>query len=315
MGIKEAPIGIKTYYKCIKRDYANIKEDTLQVIDKLKTEINVDTEDIKNNLDVYKNKFNINLMDYDEFVNKRYTTGKFNKMAKGLYLNRNNNYELTGELYNLVKLSTKQKELKEYEEGLDVCNKIEGLNLKDFTNILKVFYTKVHEKMIKEGAGYVLEGNLGWLCINRCVIDKQRPMLDFNATKKREQELKAAGKKIWNKEEADWCAAKGIEYKAEDKRVFRNDACCYEIPIIGSTIKGRSSLRFTSAVYVGSSIKHQGYDDWLKLVNNVDDALKLPLDIRKKLYMCLKLDKDLYIKFIRNEHQKPIISPKINRKD
>ena len=56
----------------------------------------------------------------------------------------------------------------------------------------------------------------------------------------------AAGKKIYNKEEADWCARNGIEYKAEDKRVFRKDEYCYEIPLIHCRITNGHSMVFKS---------------------------------------------------------------------
>lgn len=109
MGVWKRPIGYKTYYSIMhKRALVNL-EEALEKRKELANIIDVEHEDIKSNLDIYKDKFNINLMDYPEFVENKYITGNFNKVAKGLYLNRNNNYELTGELFNLVKYVDHQK--------------------------------------------------------------------------------------------------------------------------------------------------------------------------------------------------------------
>lgn len=68
--------------------------------------------------------------------------------------------------------------------------------MKDYKEILEVFYYKVQELMIKKGIAYAFEGMLGCIVINRCHLLKHRPMLDYQATKQREKELLAAGKKF-----------------------------------------------------------------------------------------------------------------------
>lgn len=40
--------------------------------------------------------------------------------------------------------------------------------MKDYKEILEVFYYKVQELMIKKGIAYAFEGMLGCIVINRC---------------------------------------------------------------------------------------------------------------------------------------------------
>ena len=316
MGVWKRPIGYKTYYSIMhKRALVNL-EEALEKRKELANIINIEHEDIKSNLDIYKDKFNIDLMNYPEFVENKYITGNFNKIAKGLYLNRNNNYELTGELFNLVKYVDHQKNYYKLEKEIEKLNKLVKLKMKDYKEILEVFYYKVQELMIKKGIAYAFEGMLGCIVINRCHLLKHRPMLDFQATKQREKELLAAGKKIYNKEEADWCARNGIEYKAEDKRVFRKDEYCYEIPLIHCRITNGHSMVFKSIDFMHKECRHKTKAQLLKECHyNVDELCKLKCDIRLKLLLCIEADKTLYIKYIRNEKQEPFRFRTNNRED
>jgi hypothetical protein len=170
--------------------------------------------------------------------------------------------------------------------------------------------------MVLNGYGYHLGSNIGWICFNRCKLIKPKPKIDFIATRRREAELKAQGKKIYNKEEADWCKAHGIDYVAEDKRVFQNLEYVYELPLINSTITNGDKLEFRPSNYVGRKLGKYTYDQLIKEANyDTTKICELDIDVRKKLALCEKVDKILYTKFIRNENQEPIINPKVNRKN
>ena len=189
------------------------------------------------------------------------------------------------------------------------------ITIDSYFKILKQYYYEVEKQLILKGYGYALEGDLGWLCINRCkVVQGQRKKLDFLATKRNKAALLAEGKRLWNKQEAEYAEKVGIDYKGVDYRKFINEEYCYEIPLINCrTLKGKK-VKF-KVLQDNREIKVKTEEEVLKECNNdVNKVCNLDLDIRKKLYMCLKLDNLLYLNFIRNEGQQSAHTPKANRK-
>lgn len=316
MAIKEIPTNVKTYYKSLQDNYKAKKEEAILVKEELMSRITEEHKRISEDIQIYKDKFNVDLEDYKEFKDNKYINGSFLKVAKGMFINRNNDYELVSDLFSLYNLANLQKQVYDLDKDIEKCDKILTINLKDYTEILRVFYTEVHKKLILEGYGYAFSKDIGWICINRCVIRKQRPMLDYAATKKREAELKAKGARIYNKEEDDWCKRNGIEYVAEDKRVFRRDEYCYEIPLLDCKLPNGSKLKLELADYRHSSLRGKTNEELSELANNnPKEICELKLDIRTKLTLCDKIDKILYTKFIRNENQEPVATRKANRKN
>lgn len=316
MAIKETPINFRVYYKSMIATNTRKKETAIEAYNKLRSQEKVKYENIKSYIEVYKNNFHINLMDYEEFVNNEYSNGRFLKLAKGLFINRTNNYELVSDLYDLYTLAKQQFELSNLKQNIAFCDKLLSLSLKTYTEILRTYYTEVHKKLILEGGGYSFDEGIGWICINRCVLRKAKPRIDYAATKKREAELKAAGKRIYNKEEADWCKRNGLNYEAEDKRVFMTNEYCYEIPLIASKLPNGTKLKLETSDYRHSSLRGITNEQLIESCKgNTEKICELPVDIRTKLILCDKSDKILYTKFIRNENQQPIATPKANRKN
>lgn len=316
MAIKETPVNLKHYYKILIEDIAHNKELAVKEQEALSKKEIEQYNELKSCSNLYKNKYKINLEDYDEFKNNKYVNGRFLKFAKAVFTNSHNNYELQTDLYYIYDLANSQYTLYTLNREIKLYNKILELNLKDYTEILRVFMTEVHKKMILEGNGYAFGENIGWICINRCLLHKPKPRINFAATKRREKELKESGAKIYNKEEAEWCKQNGINYNAEDKRVFLNDEYCYEIPLIGCKLTNGTKYKLTIADYRHSSIRGKTNEDLIKECNNdLTKICELPVDIKTKLTMCDSINKKLYIKFIRNEAQQSINAPKANRKD
>lgn len=316
MAIKEIPTNFRVYYASMRSATTQKKESAIEAREELIADITELSHNIKSKVEHYEKEFKVKLNDYEEFVENKYITGKFLRLAKGMFLNRSNNYELVSDLFDLHKLASKQKELHNLEHDIELYDKLLNLSLKEYNHILKVYFTEVHKQMVLNGYGYHLGGNIGWICFNRCKLVKHKPRIDFIATRRREAELKAQGKKIYNKEEADWCKAHGIDYVAEDKRVFQNLEYVYELPLINSTVTSGPRLEFRVSNYVGRNLSHYTYDKLLELANyDTTKICELDIDIRKKLTLCEKVDKILYTKFIRNENQEPIINPKVNRKN
>lgn len=314
MAIKETPANIRVYYKLFINSNKQKLEDAINLKEKLKDETNKLHGTIKQWIYVYINEFNFNPEAYIEFENNTYTTGRFYKATRGLLINKENNYELVSDLFSIYELASKQKEIYDIETNIELYKRCISLTLKQYTEILRVYYTEVHKHLILDGEGYAFTGNIGWICVNRCVFDKKKPMLDYAATKKREKELKEKGERIYNKEEAEWCEKNGIEYKAEDKRVFVCNEYCYQIPLIDSKLPDSKLLEFTISDYRHRDCRGKTNNELIESCNNNTTKIcELSVDLKTKVTLCDKADKILYTKFIRNENQKPFTFTKTNR--
>lgn len=316
MGIKETPTNIKVYYNSMKDAITLKHKEAVEAFTSLKSLLETTYKELLSCLDVYKNNFKVNLNDYPEFVENRYIDGTFLKVAKGMFINRSNNYQLVSDLFDLYNYARQQKEKHDLMHQIEIYEKLLNLSLKEYTEILRTYMTEVHKKLILEGNGYVFGENIGWICINRCLINKARPKLDYAATKKRKAELIAQGKRLYNKEEADWCIKNGIEYKAEDYRVFINKEYCYEIPLLNCKLPNGTKYKLEIADYRHSSLRGSSNEDLVnQCKSNTTKICELPIDLKTKLTLCEQTDKILYTKFIRNENQQPSTTPKANRKN
>ena len=316
MGTKETPTNIKVYYASMRDAIAQKHKEAVSALDALQSLIKTTHEELLSCKDVYKNEFNINLLEYPEFIENKYIDGTFLKVAKGAFINRSNNYKLVSDLFELYNYAKQVKNRYDLSNTLTKYEKMLSLNLKEYTEILRVYMTEVHKKMILEGNGYVFGENIGWICINRCLLTKSRPKLDYAATKKKKAELLAQGKRLYNKEEEEWCRKNGITYKAEDYRVYINKEYCYEIPLLNCKLPNGTKYKLEIADYRHSSLRGKTNEDIINLCNkDIKKICELPLDVKTKLTLCEQTDKILYTKFIRNEAQQPSTTPKANRKN
>lgn len=314
MAVKEIPTNFRIYYKLFIEDNKQKLEDALELKEKLEEDVRIKHDNIEAWKEVYLKEFNLNLDTYIEFENNKYITGKFFRTAKGLFINKQNDYELVADLFNLYDLASTQKDIYDCIKKIAFYEKCIKITLKEYTEILRAYYTEVHKKLILEGQGYAFSNNIGWICVNRCVFDKKHPMLDYAATKKREKELLEKGERIWNKEEADWCLRNGIEYKAKDKRVFVCNEYCYQIPLIDCRLPGGDQLKLEISDYRERSLRGMTNDDMIAACNrDTKKICELSVGLKTKVTLCDKVDKILYTKFIRNENQKPITFRKTNR--
>lgn len=316
MAIKKTSINIHDYHRLMVIAYTKKLNEANALKRTIKDDIQKLYKEIKDNLDTYKDKFNVNLLDYDEFVLNTYTNGKFFKMAKGLYLNKVNNYELVSDLYDLRQLADLQKRLVELDKKIAFYSKLASMKYREYEKILSIYFTEVHKKMILEGAGYAFGSNIGWICANRVVFKNVAPHIDYIATRRREAELKAKGERIWNKEEAEWCKRNGIEYKAADKRVFQSVEYGYEFPLIDCKLENGRKYKLCVTNYIHKQLRGKTYEELIELCGrDTNKICELPVDLNIKLKLCDKADKLLYAKFIRNENQESLSYAKANRKN
>lgn len=307
--IKEIPTNFRVYYKNMRISYTRKKEEVENKINNLEQEVNKLhkqlLEDYKNNKPLYS----VKLTSYQEFVYNKYINGELFRVAEGCYLNKKNNYILTSVNFNVYNYAKLQKELHQAKKDIILYDKLLSLNLKEYNKLLKIYYNKVHEKMICQGYGYAFHGKIGWICINRCHVIKQKSHIDYNQTKLNKAKIIAEGKRLYNKVEAEWCKTHGIEYDGVDPRVYRFPEYVYEIPLLHSKLPNGDKLKFTTTNYYSRAIRGKSNEEIIK-ESNADKykICKLDIDIRAKLDLCLEIDKILYTKFIRNEDQKPSVA-------
>ena len=314
--IKEVPTNFRVYYTSMKNTYAQKRNEAIKKIDSLTSELTELYNFIVNDIETNKQDYAVNLKDYKEFVENKYIDGQFLRVAKGILINKKGDYELIGKNYDIYKIAELQKTIYDIEKNITLYNKLLNITLKEYQQVVKAFYEKVQEKMILDGCGYVFDGMIGWICINRIHLTKTKPHIDYAATKLRKKQLREEGKKIYNKEEAEWCEKNGFEYKAEDGRVFQKIEYVYEIPLIGCKLPNGKDIKFKTSDYRGRSVRGKTNADLYKLADGDKHKIcKLDIDIRTKLYLSLDADKTLYSKFIRNENQKASVVKPTDRKN
>lgn len=314
MATKETPIGVREYYKSMIAITTRKRNKAIETKESIKDTIKSLHKDIIDCKNIFLNEYNFNIDEYPEVIDNKYVNGQFYKAAKSAFINRANNYKLVSDLFDLYSLAKYQKQVYELNKEIALYDKMLSLKLKEYTELIRTYYTQVHKEMIINGYGYVFEGRTGWICINRCKLINQKPQLDYAATKKKEAELKAAGKKIYNQDEANWCRINGIEYIAEDKRVFTTNEYCYEIPLINCNLTNGTKLKFTVADYRHQDIRGKTNQDLInECEGDVNKICELKIDLKTKLTLCDTVNKGLYINFIRNENQKSVVFSKTYR--
>ena len=316
MAIKEIPTNFRVYYKSMRETIRPKYEKAVDEYEKGIVEERALYDDVKLRLSSYKDTYKFDLMSYKEFVDNTYINGEFFEAAKSLFLNKKKSYLATNPAYTIYKLARRQKELFDLKHQIDIYEKMLDLSLDDYQKVLQAFYTEVHKRLIIDGYGYVFESPIGWTCINRCkIVEGKRKHLDYNATKLNKEKLIAEGKRLWNKEEAEYAKQVGMDYDGVDYRVYLQGEVCYEMPLLGCRLNTGEKYRLTPT-FARRHIKGKTAE---QLINECDRDLnkicELPIDIKLKLKLCLETDNILYLNFIRNEAQQSAHTPKANRKN
>ena len=315
MAIKETPTNFRCYYKKMR---ASITEKYNKLVDEYGSAYVREKklyEELIKKIDKYKVNHDIDLRSYKEFVENEYIDGSFYDDVKGLFINKKNNYKVIQPLYSLYKLAKMQKELHENHKTRRLYSKMLSLNLKQYAKVLETFYNEVHKKLIIEGCGYMFEDNIGWLCINRCkVVQGNRKLLDFQATKRNKEKLLAEGKRLWNKDEYEYAKSLGLDYDGVDYRKYLEAEYCYEFALLDTKLKLDDKIRFEPCArrsHIEGRTDEQVITD---CDNDLNKICELQIDVKRKLNLCIKTNDLLYLNFIRNESQQSAHTPKANRK-
>ncbi len=301
--IKPMPVHIREYYKAMRTAYTQKKDEALKEREELIEEVFLLQSHIMEHHDDYL-KYKINLSDYPEFINNEYVDGQFYKMCKSAFLNKQNDYTLTSELSDLLKLAEKQYKIVELKKQLEFYDKVLSIKVNEYTRYMRTYFNEVHKKMIIEGYAYHFGHNLGDVIINRVKVTSKRKHIDYKATKEKKAQILANGGRLYNKAEAEWCAKNGIEYKAEDGRVYLNSEYIYEVFVANKRFPEASSFNFTTQDYRSVEIRGKSNKQLIEECDkDLNKICELPVDMKTKLTMCLESNAMLYTNFIRNENQ------------
>ena len=297
--IRNKSIGITEYYESFRKNTELKLERTKIAYDELVNVISERRSAIVPNLD----KFRLPIVDYPEFQQNKYINGRLEDAAKSMY--QDNDLDITDKHlhFKLVSYAVSLRKIKQYVEDINKYERMLKVDFKTYRDFIRQFYEEVQRQMIINGYGYRLEGKLGWICINR-VLNTGKRVVDFEATRLNKAKLIAEGKQIYDKEQAEWCKENDIEYDAVKATVFKQDVAWYEFALIGCTLPNKQDIKFTPTDTVSKITRNYNQEELIKLCNEDKEKIcKLDLSCKRKLTLCLKADKLLYSKFIRNENQ------------
>lgn len=307
--IKKA-INIPRYYKDFIEENKIKRERARITVDELTATIASKRSAIVPDVD----KFKYSIIDYPEFKENKYINGDLENAANAMFKSIRKDLELKNLCFRLVEYAADLRRIYEETEKIKLYDKMINVSFKEYKRIVKIYYNAVERALILKGYGYHLEDKLGWLCINR-VLNTGARICDFAATKKNKERLIAEGKQVYNKEDAEYCREHGIEYNAVNATVYRADEVWYEYCLLGSRVQGRT-LSFKAFETRDIKIRQYSSEELLKVLNNdVNKIMDLDLSMNHKFLLCIKADKTLYTKFIRNEEQKKSLYGTRSRKN
>lgn len=121
MAIKETPTNFRVYYGLMREANNKRLDELIEEKDKLENEVRQLFEKLKDNVDNYKNIFNIDLTSYKEFNENKYINGDYYKDAKGLFMNRRGDYKIENDLYSIFDHARKQEMIHNCEKEMSRC--------------------------------------------------------------------------------------------------------------------------------------------------------------------------------------------------
>lgn len=306
----------QTYYKKMKIDYTEKREELVKQFEELDARTKELHKNITSDLDTYGKAVHVDLAGYKELAKNVYENGAFYRVIKNALLRYPEDYQRSIEFKELVEYVGKKKDMYDIEPKIKHYDKCLALSLEQYRELLKTFYDEVTRQMVLEGYGYRFEGRLGYVVINRCRKYKGRRSIDIHKTKERKKELEAQGIQVWDKDQAAFAKKHGLEYNAVSATVYQNVEAFYEVVLVDCNIPNGNKLKFRVPNTVSHKIEERSYEDMIRNCNrDVNEICKLPIDFRKKAYLCMEVDKTLYKKYIRNEEQVALSIAKVSRKD
>lgn len=293
------PINLSKYYQDMKDAYTLELERARLSYDELADNM----VEKRSKIVPYVDTFALPIIDYPEFQQNKYINGRLETAAKGMYEDKRNDLEHKHLCFRLVAYAVDLRKMNELAQKIKLYEKCVDIKYNDYRDIVRAFYNKVHEALIIKAHGYRLEGKLGFVCINR-VLNTGCKICDFIATARYKKELQAKGIRVWNREEAEFAKANGLEYDAVDARIYKADESWYELALCNCALPRALSYKLHTIDYRSPEIRKYNYEGLIELTGGDKEKIcQLPISLKIKLSLCLQVDKIMYTKFIRNEQQ------------
>jgi hypothetical protein len=300
MRINESPSNYWSYYKSWQKANDLKRNAGERELERLTKKVIVEREEIKSNLDLYKERYKLNLMDYPEFVDRKHTTGALYRTAKTLFMNRAENHELVAELYDLFVFTKHLKRIAELPAELSFYDRCLALSVKAYRDILKAYYLEVQKKLILEAGGYRFSHDIGLVAIHRVKVTNPHKKLNYGATMLKKRQMIAEGRHLWNKEEAEWCEKNHLPYNGEDYRVFLDAPFVYKLTLYDCRLPNGRLVRFRHANSTPRKFQNISPEDLAQhFDNSLEKICESELCFRQKILVCDKADPTMYAKFIR----------------
>lgn len=178
------------------------------------------------------------------------------------------------------------------------------LTITEYKKLVQKFYNYGVMKCILEGYAYRVTGGLGDIIYNRWKVTSKKKVIDFNETNKKKREILAAGKKLYDKEEAEICRIRGIKYDGIPYITYKTNDYYYELKLINNSKYKNVNIKFDRKDRMDHKYLRMSQEEVAAICNSVDDIYKTKFDIRFKLGVLLKFEPMSYLNFIRNAEQK-----------
>jgi len=257
-------------------------------------------EEVKTKRNIIEDNFNIKLDNYKEWTDNEYND------KESLYLKTVKIYKENKEDINIQAIialmrycNIIRREFRSNEE-LTLLTREMNIKLGVYRDYLCNFFNRVH-KIILEGDAFKLGNNIGTIILNYVDMKNHKQIIDYTASRKKKAELKAAGKKIYNSNEAIWYKARNIPYEAESHIVYKDTQSFYKFVIFSGGVLYKNKLIFEHSEYINKKYRgltqKQVADTFCK---NKQDVYDLQTDIKYKLNVLLYKKFVTHLTYVRN---------------
>ena len=242
--------------------------------------------------------YNLILDDYTiEFVNQEYNP--LLELEKNVI--KLLKKDIKGKRQDIIELakwcSILKNEYNTFKE-LRLCKKKSELTFDEYKTYLFDYYCQVH-KIILEGNTYKFGHGIGTIRFRKFVFNENYRSIDFDATRKRKQELIDAGKKVYNKLEAINAKVQGKEYDGIPYVVYKTSNYGYTLKLENSIIvRDRLPYDFKPVSYINAKYRGYNYNQIIeKFCKTEDDINYLQVDLRTKLALLLIINPGVSLRF------------------
>lgn len=307
MGVTKVSTRLIEYFASLKKTYGDKKDEAVRELEELYKESSALKEVCIENKECLKSEYKVDLDDFRIFGGTKYSNEHLLVSVKLKLTNKANgeDFSIIPELHKLYRFIQTINKIEKLKSDIALSNKILALSRNEYLEFMRVYFYKVHEKMILDGYGYAFGQRIGFVCINRVKNNGKRKLIDFAKTKKRKEELLAEGKKLWNEEDALKAKELGIEYNGVDYRVYKEAEYNYEVCLIDNRLPNATEFEFVTADTRRLECRGKSNEELLEMCEyKPENIVKLNCDLKTKVTLCIQADDLLYTKFIRNANQK-----------